>query len=73
MKQKVRLVGVGISRFENLDTKQKGLFFQSETKKTKLDASVDAITEKFGQHSIRKASLLDQRRLDERLSSFIEN
>ncbi len=73
LKQKVRLVGVGISRFENLDTKQKGLFFQSETKKTKLDASVDAITEKFGQHSIRKASLLDQRRSDERLSSFIEN
>ena len=72
LKQKVRLVGVGLGHFENPGAGQQRLFSQSEAKKSKLDASVDAITEKFGKNSIRKARLLN-RRPDKRSSSFVED
>ncbi len=57
----VRLVGVGVSGFEERrSTSQPALFGGSERRKRSLDDSVDRIAERFGGHSIRKASLLDR-------------
>ncbi len=69
----VRLVGVGVSGFEERrSTSQPALFGDSEKRKRSLDDSVDRIAERFGGHSIRKASLLDRHpEEDEGFTSFL--
>ncbi|HEV8129922.1 MAG TPA: DNA polymerase IV [Acidobacteriota bacterium] len=57
--QKVRLIGVGISHFQPADNPQLGLFEPPDQKKGRLNAGVDTIISRFGEESIRKASLLD--------------
>ncbi len=73
--QAVRLVGVGVSGFEERrSTSQPVLFGDSDKKKRRLDDSVDRIAERFGAHSIRKASLLDRHPDDEDgFSSFVRD
>lgn len=71
--QKVRLIGAGIRHFEPAQQMQPGLFDAPVEKKGRLDASVDTIVAKFGEESIRKASLLDQPLDgDEGFSSFLK-
>jgi DNA polymerase-4 len=53
----VRLLGVGVSGFENSGHSQGLLFDQGERQKHKqLDTSIDQITERFGKASLRRAS-----------------
>ena len=69
----VRLVGVGVSGFEERrSTFQPVLFGDSAKRKRSLDDSVDRIAERFGGRSIGKASLLDRHsEEDEGFTSFL--
>ncbi len=75
LRQRVRLVGVAVGRLEGAGQKQQpGLFDENSRRKRRLDQSVDAILEKFGQTSIKKASLLDDPYdEDDRFSSFLKH
>jgi len=71
--QKIRLLGVGISHFQARGERQLGLFDADRIKKSRLNASVDAILAKFGPDSINKASLLEHPTDDdEGFSSFLK-
>ena len=53
----VRLLGVGVTRFEQSGQTQRLLFDQGEHQKQKqLDAAIDQITDRFGKSSLRRAS-----------------
>jgi DNA polymerase-4 len=69
--QKVRLVGVALSHFEE-EKPQSGLFDEKSLKSNRLNVSLDEITHRFGKGSIRKASLLDTPDDDDRANSFLK-
>ena len=57
----VRLIGVGVSGFEERRSPSQAAFFGDlDERKRSLDDSVDRIAERFGSQAIRKASLLDE-------------
>jgi hypothetical protein len=59
--RKVRLIGVGVSKFEPLEERQLSLFEGAGEGKVeklrRLSQAVDRIREKYGDESIRRASL----------------
>ncbi|MBI2822802.1 MAG: DNA polymerase IV [Acidobacteria bacterium] len=71
LQQKVRLLGVGMSRFEPWENMQMGLFDESRIRKRRLDAAVDAVLAKFGTGSLRKAALLGRPDDEDNVSSFL--
>ncbi len=60
LRQKVRLLGVGLSRFVESEDLQPDLFDAQTKRKTQLDESVDQIRKKFGRGIIRPARLVDK-------------
>jgi len=55
----VRLLGMGVSGFENREQQQKTLFEDEETaRQSRLDAARDAIRDKFGTTAINRATRL---------------
>ena len=58
--RKVRLLGISVSRLSSVDAGPKQLrLFVDEEKKRRLNLTVDALGERFGTSSVKRASLLD--------------
>ena len=56
---RVRLLGVGISGFENPEQVQGGLFGDGDRRRqTRLDETADQLKERFGSHALQRASSL---------------
>ena len=71
--QKIRLLGIAMSRFQLQEKVQPDLFDLHHQKKSRLNSSLDAILSKFGENSIRKARLLSSpSEDDERFSAFLK-
>ncbi|HEY2934886.1 MAG TPA: DNA polymerase IV [Acidobacteriota bacterium] len=71
--QKIRLLGVGISHFQDHGALQLGLFDRDQAKKSRLNTGVDAIVARYGPDSIAKASLIGHSTdEDEGFSSFLK-
>jgi hypothetical protein len=55
----VRLLGVGISGFENPEQVQVGLFADEDRRRqTRLDETADRLKERFGSQALQRASSL---------------
>ena len=61
--QKVRLIGIGASKLVSVDTPAQMALFNGDQKKGRkweqVEKTVDCITKKFGQNSIKKANIND--------------
>lgn len=61
----IRLLGVGISNFDDTSYEQLSLFEQSSTedvcKKEHVDQLVDTLRERFGYHAVKRASLVNNK------------
>ncbi|MFQ5741363.1 MAG: DNA polymerase IV [Acidobacteriota bacterium] len=74
LQREVRLLGVCLSRFESCRQGREDLFGKQASADSRLNAAIDQITAKFGQASLRKASLLDHPLQEEdRFSSFLKH
>ncbi len=66
----VRLIGVGVSHFDETDVRQTMLFEeQAHEKDKRLDATMDQIADRFGASSIRRGANLRKRDTDKRPNS----
>jgi DNA polymerase-4 len=62
--RKVRLLGVSVSKITSVDAGPKQLrLFTDEDKRRRLNLTVDALSERFGKASVKRASLLDSRQV----------
>ncbi len=57
--KKVRLLGVGISQLNSVSGEQLGLFEQDSSMNRKLTKLLDSLQDKFGEQTVKRASLLD--------------
>ena len=58
--RKVRLIGLSVRKLVHVDARPKQLdLFGEEEKKRRLNQTLDALTERFGESSLKRASLLD--------------
>ena len=58
----VRLIGIGVSHFDNTSARQTMLFEERlHQKETQLDATVDEIADRFGNRSIKRGATLRKR------------
>ncbi|MDA7977311.1 MAG: DNA polymerase IV [Pirellulales bacterium] len=58
----VRLIGIGVSHFDNASVRQTMLFEEhTHEKETRLDATVDEIADRFGNRSIKRGATLRKR------------
>ncbi|MEE4312453.1 MAG: DNA polymerase IV [candidate division KSB1 bacterium] len=60
--KKVRLIGVAVSNLNMLTRKQLSLFEAEKKSQSKADQVMDLVQQKFGVRSIKKASLMNERR-----------
>lgn len=68
--RKVRLLGISVSKLTDLDAEPRQLrLFTDEEKRRRLNLTVDALSERFGTSSVKRASLLDSNRNSSKESS----
>lgn len=57
--RKVRLIGVGVSGFDEKNARQRSLFDAHDEKRERLDKVQDLLTDRFGRHIIQRAESLN--------------
>ena len=62
--KKIRLLGISLSKLEKPGGPRQLSLFGREEKNDRLSRAQDALSEKFGKDSVKRASLLDSEPLD---------